>query len=236
MNQIGELLSQYATKEVLTVIGAVFTAWMGWKTAKGSYGVATKLAKRASFLGLTAAGLLAMGLGTVGLGIGEIKSRPTDVSGFSNRDLVKILESGKASESLVKEVLTYVQARDRNNNNEKPTDINQLNSRSAYQLEDGKLIPVSLENGKLVPVDSLLKVPYEEITIDPVKENSVKSEESIVSIPTAWGLIGLGFASSLAGLSVFFTRHNRRNIDDPNHPQFDSQYVNGKNPTTQSKV
>jgi len=218
MNQIGEILSQYATKEVLTVIGALVTAWIGWKTAKGTYSMVAGVAKRASFLGLASAVLLAAGLGTTGLGIGELNSRPTteaeaETIGMSNYDLLRIIKSNKVSPEIVKEVLRYAEIRDVSEK-----ELSKINSDTVFRLEEGKLIPVSLDN-------SVLPVPYEEITIDPVKESSINAEESIVSIPVAWGMIGLGFASTICGLSVFLTRHNRRNTDDPNHPNFDSQYA-----------
>jgi len=192
MNEIGETLSQYATKEVFTVIGAIVTTWIGWKTAKGTCSMVVGIAKRASFLGITSAILLAAGLGTTGLGIGELKSRPTnetESTGFSNYDLVKVMKTEYSNPELVKEVLRYAESRD--------VSAKQINSDTVFRLEEGKLIPVSLNN-------SVLEVPYEEIAI-PVKKSSI-NEESIVSIPVAWGMIGLGFAAIICGTSVFVTR------------------------------
>jgi len=221
MNQIGEFLGQYATKEVLTVMGALVTAWLGWKAAKGSYGMVASIAKKASFMGLASAAMLAVGLGAAGLGIGELNSRPpvkeeTNVVGLSNHDLLKIVGNEKASPELVKAILEYAKARDKSDNKPAPK-IEQASTKVAYRIEDNKLIPVSLE-------EPVLKTPYEEITIDPVKESVASAEESIVSLPMAWALIGMGIATSISGIAVFANRHNKRNTDDPNHPNFESQF------------
>ena len=222
MNQIGEFLGQYATKEVLTVMGALVTAWLGWKAAKGSYSMVASIAKKASFMGLASAAMLAVGLGAAGLGVGELYSRPEiqedqSVVGLSNKDLLRIVSNEKASPELVKAILEYAKARDKAPQPAK-TEVEQASStKVAYRIEDNKLVPVSLE-------EPVLRTPYEEITIDPVKEAAVTAEESIVSLPMAWALIGMGIATSISGIAVFANRHNRRNTDDPNHPNFESQY------------
>jgi hypothetical protein len=222
MNQIGEFLGQYATKEVLTVMGALVTAWLGWKAAKGSYGMVASIAKKASFMGLASAVMLAVGLGAAGLGIGELNSRPevkeeTNVVGLTNNDLLKIVNNEKASPELVKAILEYAKARDKGDSKPAPKVEQASNVKVAYRIEDNKLIPVSLD-------EPVLRTPYEEITIDPVKESVASAEESIVSLPMAWALIGMGLATSISGIAVFANRHNKRNSDDPNHPNFESQY------------
>lgn len=203
MDQIGEVLGQYATKEVLTVMGALVTAWLGWKAAKGTYGMVASIAKKASFMGLASAAMLTVGLGVAGLGIGELNSRPqvkeeTNVVGLTNDDLLEIVDNEKASPELVKAILEYAKARDKSD------------SKPATKVELAYEDPV--------------KIPYEEITIDPVMESAASAEESIVSLPMAWALIGMGFATSISGIAVFANRHNKRNTDDPNHPNFESQY------------
>lgn len=206
MNQIGEFLGQYATKEVLTVMGALVTCWLGWKAAKGSYSLVAGIAKKASFMGLASAGMLAVGLGAAGLGVGELYSRPEiqqdqSVVGLTNKDLLQIVNNEKASPELVKAILEYAKVRDR-----------EPNQYSSHPSMAKKVTPVSFDEA------------YEEITIDPVKEAAVTAEESIVSLPMAWALIGMGIATSISGIAVFANRHNRRNTDDPNHPNFESQY------------
>lgn len=206
MNQIGEFLGQYATKEVLTVMGALATAWLGWKTAKGSYSMVASIAKKASFMGLASAGMLAVGLGVAGFGVGEINSRPSlkedsvstshSTIGLSNKDLLEIVKAGEGgfvNPQVVQTILEYAKTRDE-----------------------------KTQQTKSSPQEPVLKA--EELTIDPVKEATVNAEESIVSLPIAWSLIGIGIASSISGIAVFANRHNKRNSDDPNHPNFESQY------------
>ena len=148
--------------------------------------------------------MLAVGLGAAGLGVGELYSRPEiqqdqSVVGLTNKDLLQIVNNEKASPELVKAILEYAKVRDR-----------EPNQYSSHPSMAKKTTPVSFD--------------YEEITIDPVKEAAVTAEESIVSLPMAWALIGMGIATSISGIAVFANRHNRRNTDDPNHPNFESQY------------
>lgn len=204
MNEIGEFLGQYATKEVLTVVSVLFAATIGWKAAKAGIGLIASVAKKASFLGLASAGLLAAGLGTTGFGIGELYSRPDvkdqNIVGLSNDDLLKIISKENASPELVKAILEYAKNRDKGT-----TQNSDLIAKNT--------IPASYD-----------QQPYEEITIDPVKEAASNAEESMVSLPIAWALIGLGIASSIAGVTVYGNRNQRRNVDDPHHPNFESQY------------
>ena len=75
MENVGELMQQYATKEVLTVVAAIATAWIGWRAAVKSVGMVKGFANKASFAGLTSAFLLIAGFAALGLGIGELASR-----------------------------------------------------------------------------------------------------------------------------------------------------------------
>jgi hypothetical protein len=226
MNQIGEVLRQYATTEVLTVLGTLVMAAVGWKVAKGTLGLMAGIAKKASFMGLASAALLTAGLSMTGFGIGELNSRPsiqeetTNVTGLSNNDLLKIVNNEKAHPELVKVILDYAQARDKSPANEKhgiERASSKKNQKVAFTIEGNKLIPVSLE-------EPVLSKPYDEITVDPVKEAAHKAEESVVSLPFAWSSIGLGLALAISGVAAFANRNNRRNPDDPHHPNFDSQY------------
>lgn len=201
MNQIGEFLGQYATKEVLTVMGALATTWLGWKTAKGSYSLIANIAKKASFMGLVSVAMLAVGFGITGFGVGEINSRPSlkEVStsptavGMSNKDLLEIVKGDLVNPQIVQAILEYAKVRDE-----------------------------KVQQAKSSPQESVLIA--EELAIDPVKEATANAEESIVSLPIAWSLIGIGIASSISGVAVFMNRHNKRSSDDPNHPNFEAQY------------
>ena len=129
MEQFTEMLAQYATKEVLTVLAALGVAWAGWKAASKTWGVASSFAQKASFMGITAGVLLLTGLGVTGLGVGELASRgdaETDNEitraaqieeasrpGFKNDQLIALLTAdNNVSTELTRQILDYARNRD----------------------------------------------------------------------------------------------------------------------------
>lgn len=215
MNQMGEFLTQYATKEVFTVIGAIVVAAMGWKAAKGTLGFFGGIAKKASFMGLASTLLVITGMGVTGLGVGEFGSRPSESakqSGLSNDQLVKLLTNEhRVDPDLMKQALDY--ARERDTQAVKKTEEKAI----AFRKEGNKLIPVNYEE----PVLRVSNDPFNLKTAD----DTVVAEESIVSKPIAGMMIGLGLALSSVGSIVYLNRNQRRNTDDPHHPNYDNQYA-----------
>lgn len=195
MDQIGQFLSQYATKEVITVAAAVLAAYCGWKAAKGAYGVVAGFAKKASFMGLTSAVMLAAGMGAVGLSFGEFSSRPASKSdkpiriGISDGVLSEIVRDEDAKPEAIMAIMKYAEHRDQQQM--------QMVDRKANQA------PLAYE--------------LKEVKIDPVDEAAAKAEESIMTKPTAGGIMGLGFATIIAACAVYFNRHSRRNPEDPHY-------------------
>lgn len=129
MEQFTEMLTQYATKEVLTVIAALGVAWGGWKAASKTMGLVSTFAQKASFMGITAGVLLLVGLGVTGLGVGELASRGSGPAadeitqaalieeaskpGFKNDQLLTLLTSdNNVSTELTREILDYARNRD----------------------------------------------------------------------------------------------------------------------------
>ena len=226
MQQMGEFLAQHATKEVLTVFGAIAATWVGYKAAKGSLGMIASVAKKASFMGLASALLLAVGLGSTGFGIGELRSRPTQpaiqTNGIGNAELLKIALTKDHNPETVKAILAYAEQRD-GKKGKKVASVSEAKL-VTFRIEGDKMIPVSTEQPEVKQEAQWPANNYDEdyagVTIDPVKESAVKAEESVVSIPIAWSLMGLGLAASLSGFAVFANRHNQRNIADPHHPQY----------------
>lgn len=225
MDQIGTFLSQYATKEVLSVLGAVAVAFAGWKAAKGTWGMVGGMMKKASFLGLAAAALFAVGLGATGLGIGELSSRPETKTapsqGLTNADLLAMVKADKSNNpETLKAVLDYANKRDQGAQAlpvATPATIPVEDV--AYKIDGDKIVAVNLKGKDVIPAS------YDQFTIDPVKEAAVKAEESVMSLPYAWAMILLGLGTTVTGATVFFTRHNKRNPDDPNHPNYEAQYA-----------
>ena len=113
-------LAKYATPEVLTVVGALFTAWIGWKAASKGMGLVGGFIQKCSFLGLTAAVLFVAGLGSTGVGMGEVVARISDSPksdrdvGITDENLIKMAEKCHDKE-VAKVYLAYAQQRDAKN-------------------------------------------------------------------------------------------------------------------------
>lgn len=217
MDQIGSFLASYATKEVLTVFGAIAASYVGYKAAKGSLGMIANVAKKASFMGLASALLVMVGLGTTGLGVGELRTRPSqDIhqNGINNAELMKIASSEKITPESLKMILAYAEQRDR-----KTTRVIETPKKTqlvTFKIEGDRMIPVS----QPVVAEAYDGSDIETVTVDPVREAAATAEESIVPVPIAWSLIGMGIAASLSGFAVFANRHNTRSTSDPHHPNY----------------
>lgn len=122
MSEFGSTMSQYATPEVMTVLAAIAVLAVGWKLASGTVSVVGSFAKKASFAGLMSTLLIASGLGSMGLGIGEIGSRSYDTTGpvengvphvgFTNEDLMTIIENPEVNENMFQLAIEYARTRD----------------------------------------------------------------------------------------------------------------------------
>lgn len=107
-------IGRYATPEVITVVGALFTAWIGWKIAAKSFGLISALAQKASFIGLVTAILCVSGFSSIGLGVGELAHwiyQKEPIEKMDNGHLVEIAARGGNSE-LAETILAYAQQRD----------------------------------------------------------------------------------------------------------------------------
>lgn len=221
MEQVFEFASQYVTKEVISVLALLVTAWMGWKAASKSFSFVAGVARKASYTGIAATGLLAAGLGATGLGIGELWSRPsldsTNAVGIDDDKLLKVATDPNTDEAIVKEVLTYASKRDERTS-QKMQDksdlafVLKINDDGTLRAEKTSVVNAGLE----IPIAPPTPAPLteDEIQVEPVVEAALTAEESLVTIPIAWMLIGLGLAGSIAGTTVFVTRNDRKNPED----------------------
>jgi hypothetical protein len=212
MQEFGELITPFLTKEVVTVIAAIGVAWIGWKAACKGTQLASGFASKASFAGLTAASLLFVGMGGVGVGVGELASRtggeadalqPEQVQ-FTNKELMKLAQDTDMNQSVLEEVLKYTTARDtaaRERSTQKVDADGNLwvLATPEYDFESQGVIQTSYSPPKLPtkPQD----LPFEVAEVD-----AMKNEESIMSTPMAVGSIFLGVASVIGSAGVFFTR------------------------------
>ena len=197
MENVGELMQQYATKEVLTVVAAIATAWIGWRAAVKSVGMVKGFANKASFAGLTSAFLLIAGFAALGLGIGELASRSSGgeevieavETQLTNEQLVVLATSEKAND--IEEILKYAETRDK-----------AAREYQALQIQKPAPAAIFAVSDKPVPSDQ----PYEELPFEVKEVAIIENEESIMTTPTAWMTIGLGLASLIGSFGVFTTR------------------------------
>lgn len=262
MSEIGKIMSQYATSETMTVVAFFVLLALGWKLAAGTKNVFGSLAKKASYAGMMSTLMISLGLGSMGLGIGEIGGRDSATSengiphvGFTNSELMEMAENGEINTDNLQMIIDYARTRDGH--------VTPLDEMEVYQLisslENPKAIEMltKLYEGRKARVDEQYatltakpevkteKTAYEETTLvaktgeaetkDPfvmpegeivaVDEAKIGNPDSLVSLPVAWGMTLFGAAFSLAGFGVFATRNNRRNTDDPHHPNHPSQQV-----------
>lgn len=201
MEQLGSYLTQFATKEVFTVVAALATAWIGWKTAGKAYGGLKTVAKNASFGGLAAMGLLFAGFGGVGLGVGEWMSRdgnPEPVAeqqfGMTNAELQELMKESNGSrgdEEAITAILEYVKERDQ-------AEIDKEESERLVVMRGDQEVAFLPTSFKSEESFEITKAPEEEI----------RNAESIMSTPMAWASLMLGIASIIASGYVYDNRRS----------------------------
>jgi len=206
MENIGEFMQGYATKEVFTVISAIAVAWVGWKAATKTVGMAKGFAQKASFAGLTSAFLLLAGFGGLGAGIGELASRNTDAETgvefqLTNQQLIDLATNESANRGATEEVLKYATTRDkaaRETWTPNPTMVDSQGRTWVVQEEkEAEAIQVAYDEPR----------PYEELPFEVEEQQAaIKNDESIMTTPMAWTTIGFGLASLIGSFSVFSTR------------------------------
>lgn len=200
MEQIGETLSQFATKEVFTVLAALVAVWLGHKATTKTVSFVGNFFRKATFMGLASGTLLFAGLGAAGLGIGEVTSRPSGPEAdvpliLDGSQLTAIATSEDVDASAVHDIVAYIQERDR------------------------LMVERQSQKGNAVTVMPVSHTPY---TVSPAEQIN---PESMFSLPIAWMLIGLGMAGTISGITAFACRHSRRNPEDPHHPTSSRQYA-----------
>jgi len=231
MEQVGNFMTQFATKEVFTVLAAIATAWIGWKTAGKVGGYAKAFYQKANFRRLAATALLFTGATGIGLGVGEWQCRDTDTApaeekqiGLSNDDLVALLEKAKSydNEECIASILEYTKDRDNVGNIGMSNDeLVQLLEDSKYKDENlGPLFEYAIARDKLLkgksdqqPIvinisdkSSLIPTSYREdapFEITAVPDEKAINEESIMSTPVAWLSFMLGAASLIASFVLY---------------------------------
>jgi hypothetical protein len=187
MEEFGTYFTQFATREVFTVLAALVTAWLGWKSAKKVGGGIKTLVSNASFRGLTSMALLFAGFSGVGLGIGEWASRDGEPApakyGISNNELRCMLNDSDDYLALT-EVLQYAMKRDEKKQENESGGVDYL-------------IGVKGAEATHIPIN------YKPYAIQEVPIAAIHNQESLMSTPMAWLSFALGWAALIASFCVY---------------------------------
>lgn len=228
-------LSRFATPEVAQVIGCLFTAWIGWKVAAKGFGLISNLAQRVSFIGLASAVFCFAGLGSMGLGVGELASRwlystpsvkAKSVDGLKNSDLNTLAQYAK-DEATTNAVLNYARQRDGLVKDSEFAAMQQLvekqlRNSSGDSESNNKLLMSLIEYAK----EAKKNAPQEPLTLQkndtPVMFASYKEsydgkavpeivkDNNYLSVPAAFSLMGVGIAFVIVSLAC-----NERRLANP---------------------
>lgn len=231
MQEVFQSLSKFATPEVITVFGALAFAWVGWKaTSKmASLGgsLVGSLAQKAGFLGVTAAILFITGLGTTGVGVGELVCRATNSpsaskdKGVPDVTLTALAEKCHDNE-MAKLILDYARVRDGDVGSEDVRILQRLIEKQMGQTKNdqdreanAKTLTVFIDylskresnRGKEDKADKYTNTSFVSTTgeepkkgILPAIQAAFTNRDSVLSLPWSIGLIGLGLASSISGV------------------------------------
>lgn len=217
-------IGRYATPEVFTVVGGLTAAWIGWKVTAKGLGLVSSIAQKASFLGLAAAVLFVGGLGSIGLGTGEMitrmpaKQAVAQNPGMFDSNLLALAKDAK-DPSTANMILEYARQRDGVGQNE---DYRLLVSMAKNQIEKSngnvddqenqqKILLALIELAKSRPQNETMSLQkrsesmtanfagYSKTNYDgsPVIEDK---KESIVPIPFSMSLVGIGFGLTICGI------------------------------------
>lgn len=236
VQSITSVLGRFATPEVITVFGSLAVAWVGWKLAGKSFSLigalASAVASRASFAGLTAAILFITGGGGFGIGTGEVVARISDSpskpdkTGMTDDNLIKLAEKCHDKE-LVKLVTDYARVRDGDRTTEDARILAVLVERAQGRDGNG-----DRENKALIAYMEYLKarettktkradvstalvlsttgvvadVPEGERLIEDAKTKGAeppKASASRMNLPTSLGLMGGGLALLICGVCCY---------------------------------
>jgi hypothetical protein len=204
MDEIIRTLPNYLTKETITVVGAIATAWIGWKVAAKSFGIVSSLATKFSFFGITAAIMFICGIGATGFGIAEVglnSEEPPAQKGVSNEELRR-LACGEDPE-LVKAVLNYVKYRDSNEGSDSRIQsimhrVSNLEEGEKYQL----LKFLQKENeSEYIPAD--YNTTYE---MNPPEPDLVKANQPSIGYSSSMVFIFTGAAVAVVSIITFIMK------------------------------
>lgn len=205
MSEFGNLMSQYATPEVMTVVAAAFVLFLGWKIAGGVLGTIGSFTRKMSFAGLSSGLLVLAGLGGMGLGVGELGTRwevpQSDTLsngvphvGFTNEELMELSTAENLNDDFARLALEYARTRDGHIGELSETEVLKLMAANADKPETISAI-TELWNARHSRLDEqyarLTEVPEPAPVVNekPTYAPTVKESPSQLALYEAAGLL-----------------------------------------------
>lgn len=100
-----EILSQYLTREVVTVLCSLGAIYVGWKSTGKLVGLTKSLVKKTSFAGLASACMVVGGLTFIGSGLDTINTQPDELSKAEIANLIVNNDASDREISLLYELI-----------------------------------------------------------------------------------------------------------------------------------
>jgi hypothetical protein len=203
MDEIIRTLPNYLTKETITVVGAIATAWIGWKVAAKSFGIISSFATKFSFFGITAAVMFICGLGATGFGIAESTLNKGELR-TPNQNVIlsdefKELIAGEDPE-LVKAVLAFMNYR--SGDAKRDIRVQSILRRVSNLKEDDKnellkYLQNSDELSEYTPVDYN---SIDELVADPLDQAAIEENKPSIGYSNSVTLIFIGVAVTITSI------------------------------------
>lgn len=215
-----ETLSGYCTKEVLTLAACIAAVFAGWKACSKGAGLFSAISQKFSILAALPAVLFISGIGEAGLGVGELATRyanRTVVTSASQKGLpdtsLAALAEKCQDKTMAKIILDYAKTRDGHDQN---YDVNIITGLLERQFNDkGVLLANKDTHDAYVKLVRDFMVYMKERREEAAKTVTIGTEEpvvaaiqptpnadSLMSMPWAFALLGLGVGSTLCGISM----------------------------------
>jgi hypothetical protein len=222
---ISNAINSIVNPSTVNVALAIGAAFIGWKLCAKTMGFVSAFAQRASFLGLTAGVLIVSGLGSFGVGTGELVSRVSSTTskpskqGLTDENILKLVEKCH-DRDMAEVVIEYARSRDGDRDEGEralATLVKNAQGKDGTGDKDHKALVSYIEylkareNNK--PHDIKIKKNDTNLVMNvsgPVGDNfdnetlnaapnTKQDKDSLMPIPLSLGLMGLGVALAVCG-------------------------------------
>lgn len=236
-SQASSAIAKFCTAEVFQLIGICIAAIVGWRvTNKVKTGFASA-SERLGYSTLVATLMIIAGVGSTGLGFGELVCRYTNspssphVKGINNKELIVIADKCKDNPELVRTMLDYANVRD---GIPPATDVAML-AKIVEKNPDNKSLVAFLGYMRAREQGIACKKEFREAVAanfgdeplpaflsndaeftSKITNTSVQNSDTLVTMPVAWTMICAGLATMFCGITCWKNRANLASVQAQN--------------------